>query len=308
MSTKQLYNASRRFPADMIQRKQGNDYVDHAVITQRIMQVFGWFDQEIVREIRGHVPAWKPGTDDEKPALDNAVTGVVLRITVHTDTDGPRSITEIGEVEFPHNHTTDASRAKHATSDAIKRCAMRLGIGLHLWAQGLYTLDSSLYAQLHEDDEEVDDDGVPEPPDPSNLPVDPDAPDELEPGDKGAQASDPDPEPEQPKSVSNPDGKPTNKQKQKARIQIGELGIIHIDEETGEVDETIYRAAMQEIYGDGVNSIAKLTKGQISKLIDSLDKGSKGRTPGEVAEAIIAKGRKWLEDTGQDVPDWAKEV
>jgi hypothetical protein len=38
----------------------------------------------------------------------------------------------------------DGERLKHAASDALKRCAMRLGLGLHIWAQGSYFLDKAL--------------------------------------------------------------------------------------------------------------------------------------------------------------------
>ncbi len=175
MSLKQLNAAATRFPDYMVQAKQGASYVDHAVITQRLMQVFGWFDQEIAQVIRGSVPAWKtPDHAKYRPPLDDVVTGCVLRITVHTD-EGPRVVEEVGMVEFPHNHDQDGSRLKFAVSDAIKRCAMRLGVGLHLWAQGLYTLDASTAKMLEKHDEEPDAE-VPDAPDPTSLPVDPDTP------------------------------------------------------------------------------------------------------------------------------------
>ena len=34
--------------------------------------------------------------------------------------------------------------AKHAESDAFKRCAMKVGLGLHLWAGEEYYLDKKL--------------------------------------------------------------------------------------------------------------------------------------------------------------------
>ena len=33
------------------------------------------------------------------------------------------------------NWHTDGARLKDAISDAVKRCAMAFGVGLHLWAQ-----------------------------------------------------------------------------------------------------------------------------------------------------------------------------
>jgi len=38
----------------------------------------------------------------------------------------------------------DGERLKHATSDALKRCAMRVGLGLSIWAQQSYFLDRAL--------------------------------------------------------------------------------------------------------------------------------------------------------------------
>ena len=52
------------------------------------------------------------------------------------------TITEVGDVEHPG--TNNASNLKNAASDALKRCAMRLGVGLHLWSQDNYYLDKAL--------------------------------------------------------------------------------------------------------------------------------------------------------------------
>ena len=50
--------------------------------------------------------------------------------------DGQKiSIQEAGDVEKPTNWKTNGARMKDAMSDAIKRCAMALGVGLHLWSQ-----------------------------------------------------------------------------------------------------------------------------------------------------------------------------
>ena len=45
------------------------------------------------------------------------------------------SVVEAGDVENPTNWKTNGARMKDAMSDAIKRCAMALGVGLHLWSQ-----------------------------------------------------------------------------------------------------------------------------------------------------------------------------
>ena len=52
------------------------------------------------------------------------------------------TITSIGDVE--HDQGTDGTNAKHAESDAFKRCAMKVGLGLHLWAGEEYYLDKKL--------------------------------------------------------------------------------------------------------------------------------------------------------------------
>ena len=52
------------------------------------------------------------------------------------------TVTSIGDVE--HDQGSDGSNAKHAESDSFKRCAMKLGLGLHLWAGEEYYLDKKL--------------------------------------------------------------------------------------------------------------------------------------------------------------------
>ena len=60
-----------------------------------------------------------------------------------TQIDGKSvTITSIGDVE--HDQGSDGMNAKHAESDAFKRCAMKVGLGLHLWAGEEYYLDKKL--------------------------------------------------------------------------------------------------------------------------------------------------------------------
>ena len=42
------------------------------------------------------------------------------------------TVEEAGDVEQPFNWHTDGARLKDAISDAVKRCAMAFGVGLHL--------------------------------------------------------------------------------------------------------------------------------------------------------------------------------
>jgi len=125
----------------------GGDYVSHSVVVQKLLAVVGPFDFAIVELIRGDVPGSAPnpaGTSrrarDGVPALTNVVVGALCELTVQYE-GRPVTIREVGDVEHPHNWPTDGARAKDAASDAIKRCAMRLGVGLHLWAGDEWLLD-----------------------------------------------------------------------------------------------------------------------------------------------------------------------
>ena len=53
-------------------------------------------------------------------------------------------IQEAGDCERPDNWKTNGARLKDAVSDGVKRCAMRPGLGLHLWSQDDYFLDKQL--------------------------------------------------------------------------------------------------------------------------------------------------------------------
>ncbi|MAE32951.1 MAG: hypothetical protein CL493_01335 [Actinobacteria bacterium] len=127
---KQLYELSRKFPKEWIKKapkgKFGN-YVPHPVITQRLLEVCGPFNWEVVELIR---------QEDS-----GSVVGCFGKLTV--EVDGKLvTVTSIGDVE--HDQKNDGSNAKHAESDAFKRCAMKLGLGLHLWAGDEYYLDKQL--------------------------------------------------------------------------------------------------------------------------------------------------------------------
>lgn len=114
----------------------------------------GPFDLEVVEVIKGEV-AGKPADPsggsqrarEGTPTLSGAVVGVVCRLSV--EVDGRRvSVEEAGDCEDPHNWPHDGARLKDAMSDAFKRCAMRLGLGLHLWSEDSYFL----YERLKEEE------------------------------------------------------------------------------------------------------------------------------------------------------------
>jgi hypothetical protein len=116
---------ARPFPDNYIHDDgRGNAYVPHHIITQRLIHIFGVPPKiEILREIYD----------------DKVLTGVIMRLTV----PGFDPVEEAGEADNPQSKTNGA-RAKDACSDAIKRCAMRLGLGIHLWAQKDFFLFAAL--------------------------------------------------------------------------------------------------------------------------------------------------------------------
>jgi len=123
----QLKELSRVFPANYIKKKgtRGDSYVPHAIVKQRLLQVCDGYDFYVIREIY----------DGEK------LTGVLAELRVKVD--GKISvIQEFGDVE--QDQSNNASNAKHAISDAFKRCCAHIGLGLHLWSQDDYFLFNKL--------------------------------------------------------------------------------------------------------------------------------------------------------------------
>ena len=116
----QLYDLSRRFPDKFIHKNPSGfgDYIQHSVIRQRLLSVLGAYSTDVVETIYD----------------DGIITGVVLKLSCNID-GKDISVVEAGDVENPTNWKTNGARMKDAMSDAIKRCAMALGVGLHLWSQ-----------------------------------------------------------------------------------------------------------------------------------------------------------------------------
>jgi hypothetical protein len=160
----QLEQLATVFPDTLIHENPsgGGTYIKHHVIVQRLLYVLGGFDFELVEVLRGHVdaiPADPQGKSARakrgSPALENAVVGAICRLTCVID--GRRTvIEEVGEVELPHNWKHDGARMKDAMSDAVKRCAARIGCGLHLWSQQEYHLDTWLAKRPDENGEVSD--------------------------------------------------------------------------------------------------------------------------------------------------------
>ena len=125
----QLYELSRVFPDKFIHKNPTGfgDYIQHSVIRQRLLSVVGAYSQEVKHIIRETL------TDKQGKEME-VVTGVILALTVEIDGELV-TVEEAGDVEQPFNWRTDGARLKDAISDAVKRCAMAMGVGLHLWSQ-----------------------------------------------------------------------------------------------------------------------------------------------------------------------------
>jgi len=127
--SEQLYELARKFPEALIREKPGKfaaAFVEHSVIAQRLLEVVGPYDFAVDRIVTNP---------------DGTVVGCTA--TLSCEIDGKRvTITEVGDVERPGDN--NGSALKTAASDALKRCSMRLGLGLHLWSQENYYLDKAL--------------------------------------------------------------------------------------------------------------------------------------------------------------------
>jgi len=133
----QLYELSRAIPARLIEKapqgKFGN-YVPHFVVVQILLATVGPYDWQLVEVLRGSVPGITTKDGREWPPLQDAVVGAVYRLTCTIDGEQV-TIEEIGVADGPAFENNDAGRLKKAASDAMKRCGMRLGIGIQLWCK-----------------------------------------------------------------------------------------------------------------------------------------------------------------------------
>jgi hypothetical protein len=129
-----LYQLSRPFPEAFIVKKPGGkfqaDYVAHGVITSRLLEVLGPFDWSIAKVITN---------------ADGIAVGCIGRLEVTVD-GRPVVVEEVGDVE--QVSANSATNLKMASSDALKRAAMRVGLGLHLWVGEHYYLDRALEKRL----------------------------------------------------------------------------------------------------------------------------------------------------------------
>ena len=111
------------FPKDYIREKPGKakaSYVQHGVVRQRLLDVLGFYEWHIDREIYNS---------------DGTLSGCIGTLTIFLD-GKPLKVSGSGDVE--HDQGSNGANLKHAESDAFKRAAMNLGLGLHLWCGDEY--------------------------------------------------------------------------------------------------------------------------------------------------------------------------
>lgn len=135
----QLAALARPFPQSLVQKNPTGfgSYVKHSAYVEKMLLHIGPFDFKIVELIRGEFQQGKTGE------VRNGVVGCLAELTVEID-GRSTTIIEVGDCEMPSNWPHDGARAKDAASDALKRCAARIGVGLHLYSQDSYRLDRAL--------------------------------------------------------------------------------------------------------------------------------------------------------------------
>jgi len=111
---KQLYAITKPFPQKFIREAgKGRYFVPHAVLRQRLLQVVGNYD-------------WKSGPEI---IADGNFVGIYGQLDCIIDGQS-YSVRCIGSASATED---DGDKLKAAESDAFRRCAMQLGLGLHLW-------------------------------------------------------------------------------------------------------------------------------------------------------------------------------
>lgn len=93
------------------------DYVDHEIVNQALLLILGPFSFRVEQVL------YNP---------DGLVDGCTASLTATVD-GVEVTVTEAGDCDHAEIKKTQGDRLKNAASDALKRCAMRLGCGIHLW-------------------------------------------------------------------------------------------------------------------------------------------------------------------------------
>jgi len=114
----------KNFPKDVVKdapKGKFGKYVPHHIYTQRLVDV---------------IPGGYDFTYDELRGKDNAIIGAKCTLYIKAT---EQTIQEVGDVDMNavNRNITESELLKLAVSDGIKRCCMRLGIGLELWTGGV---------------------------------------------------------------------------------------------------------------------------------------------------------------------------
>ena len=124
-------------------KKEGIAYVEHTQVTQRLIAIIPDVNMEIKEMLYDNFT--NPNTGEEKSIL----TGIVYKISGTIDNEF-RIVEEIGMCDKPFYNPnpeknikilTNGERGKECLSDAIKRCGMRLGIGIELYESDVWLVD-----------------------------------------------------------------------------------------------------------------------------------------------------------------------
>jgi hypothetical protein len=139
MTKTQLERLAEPFPKHLVKaapKGKYGEYVSHSAVTERLLAVVGPFSTRITEVIEEN---------------DGTISGCVLELTVEIDGRWV-TVQEAGDAQG-NGRKNKGALLKDASSDAIKRCAMRLGLGLHLWSQDDYFLDQFLADKDTDDDQ-----------------------------------------------------------------------------------------------------------------------------------------------------------
>ena len=135
----QLMDLAKRLPEKWIQEKGTGfsaKYCSHGDIQQALLAKVGPTSQRVIKIIHAQE--------------GNIIQGVILEMQFIIDLE-PVVIQEIGETE--RDTGNNALNLKNSVSDAVKRCAMRVGLGLELWTEN-FALDKALQKRAEEQEAE----------------------------------------------------------------------------------------------------------------------------------------------------------
>lgn len=129
------------------------DYVEHTQVTQKLIAISPDWNFSIDKYIEDTV-------EDMNGIQRTFITGAQVTITMKVD-DQYLTRSEVGMCDKPFFHSdpnkvhNNGQRAKECVSDAIKRCAMRFGVGIELYDTDAW-ISSYLFKAEIEDQEHAD--------------------------------------------------------------------------------------------------------------------------------------------------------